>query len=38
MWLPAGGLVVATVVMPAAGSRPYWIVAGLALLVSQGLI
>ena len=38
VWLLAGGLVVATAVMLAAGARPYWIVGGLAVLVSQVLI
>ena len=38
LWLLAGGLVVATAVMLAFGARPYWIVGGLALLVSQVLI
>ena len=38
LWLLAGGLVVATAVMLAAGARPYWIVGGLALLVSQLVI
>ena len=38
LWLLAGGLVVATAGMLAAGARTYWIVGGLALLVSQVLI
>ncbi len=38
LWLLAGGLVVATAMMLAAGARPYWIVGGLALLLSQLLI
>ena len=38
LWLLAGVLVVATAVMLATGARTYWIVGGLALLVSQLLI
>jgi hypothetical protein len=38
LWLLAGGLVVATAVMLAADARTYWVVGGLALLVSQVLI
>jgi hypothetical protein len=38
LWLLARGLVVATAMMLAAGARPYWIVGGLALLLSQLLI
>jgi hypothetical protein len=38
VWLLASGLVVATAVMLAVGLRPYWIVGGLALVVSQILI
>ena len=38
LWLLAGGLVVTTAVMLAVGARPYWIVGGVALLVSQVLI
>jgi Family of unknown function (DUF6544) len=38
LWLLAGGLVVATAAMFAAGMRTYWIVGGLALIASQVLI
>ena len=38
LWLLGSGLVVATAVMLALGARTYWIVGGLALLVSQVLI
>lgn len=38
LWLLAGGLVVATSAMLAAGTRTYWIVGALALLVSQLLV
>ena len=38
LWLVAGGLVLATAVMLAAGARTYWIAGGLALIVSQLLI
>jgi hypothetical protein len=38
LWLLAGGLVVTTAVMLAVGARPYWMVGGVALLVSQVLI
>ena len=38
VWLLASGLVIATAVMLAIEARPYWIVGGLALLVSQVLI
>ncbi len=38
LWLLGSGLVVATAVMLALGARTYWIVGGLALLVSQLLI
>ena len=38
LWLVASGLVVATAVLLAIEARPYWIVGGLALLVSQLLI
>ena len=38
LWLLASALVLATVVMLAIGTRTYWIVGGLALLVSQLLI
>jgi hypothetical protein len=38
LWLLAAGLVVATAVTFAVDARTYWIVGGVALLVSQGLI
>jgi hypothetical protein len=38
VWLLAGGIIVATAVMLAAGARSFWIVGGLALLVSQVLV
>jgi hypothetical protein len=38
LWLLAGGLVVATAVMMAAGSRSTWIVGAVALVVSQVII
>ncbi|MEO8679386.1 MAG: DUF6544 family protein [Vicinamibacterales bacterium] len=38
LWLLAGGLVVATAVMLAAGARTYWIVGAAALVLSQVLI
>jgi hypothetical protein len=38
VWLLAGALVIATTVMLAAGAGPYWMVGGLALVVSQVLI
>jgi hypothetical protein len=38
LWIVAGGLVVATAVMLAAGTRTYWIVGAVALVVSQLLI
>ena len=38
LWLLAGGLVGATAVMLALGTRTYWIVGALALLVSQVLV
>lgn len=37
-WLLAGGLIVATAAMLAAGARTYWIVGAVALVVSQVLI
>ena len=38
VWLLAGALVVATAVTLAAGTRAYWMVGGLALVVSQVVI
>ena len=38
LWLLGSGLFVATAIMLALGARTYWIVGGLALLVSQVLI
>jgi hypothetical protein len=38
LWLLSGGLVIATAVMLATGSRAYWVVGGVALLASQVLI
>ena len=38
LWLLTAGLIVCTAAMLAGGARAYWIVGGLALLVSQALI
>ena len=38
LWLLAAGLIVCTAVMLGAGARTYWMVGGLALLVSQVVI